>query len=263
SSAVAARAARPAASAWPASQLAARPQMADVPPELEEEAEVVRAIYGEDAVRASAGGAGLLSLEVDLQPRVEQGAALVSVCLRVDLPEGYPSAARPRVALERSRGLSDAGAASLLRAAERAAEEHGCQEFGCVSQLLAEVSEALDLANDACEETRVAVQHLPHALRPLGPGRPRPVRPQLQGLMPGALGGAEGRGGRGPGGRGDQQRAGGAGGAAPRGGGVCRAGAERRLRGGAPAGARRRPPAARGGADASCRRSPPLAAARR
>lgn len=114
--------------------------------------EVLRAIYGEEAVGTTTGPEGItLRLLVDLRPRVEQGAALVSVCFAVDLPAGYPAAAAPRVSVERSRGLGDAGIRALLAAAERAADAHGCQDFGCVSQVLAEVSEALDETNDACE----------------------------------------------------------------------------------------------------------------
>mmetsp|Transcript_537 Transcript_537/g.1651 ORF Transcript_537/g.1651 Transcript_537/m.1651 type:complete len:572 (+) Transcript_537:94-1809(+) len=123
-----------------------------VPPEFEEELEVLQAIYGEEAVRAAGGPQGTaLRLLVDLRPRVEQGAALVSVCVAVDLPVGYPAAAVPRVSVERSRGLSDAGIKVLLTAAERAAGEHGCQDFGCISHVLADVCEALDETNDACE----------------------------------------------------------------------------------------------------------------
>jgi len=122
--------------------------------ELEEEIEVLRAIYGDDAVLVVTGEAvveGEVRLEVDLQPRVEQGAALVSVTVTVLLPLGYPVEAVPKVHIERSRGLGDAALGSLLAAARRACEEHGLQEVGCVSQLLMDVSEALDVANDTSE----------------------------------------------------------------------------------------------------------------
>lgn len=121
--------------------------------ELTEEIEVVQAIYGDDAVRVldASVPAGEVHLEVDLQPRVEQGAALVSVVLLVRLPVGYPASAIPQVSIERSRGLGDASVGTLLAAACRATDEHGLQEVGCVSQILAEVSEALDVANDTTE----------------------------------------------------------------------------------------------------------------
>merc|ERR1719189_2533786 len=128
-----------------------------VPPEIEEELETVRAIYGEEAVRvldapplASATG-DLLHFQVDLQPRVAQGTALVSLCLQVALPAGYPAAAAPRFTVERSRGIADAGVRAVLDAAGKAAEEYGLQEDGCISLILAEVSDALDTANDASE----------------------------------------------------------------------------------------------------------------
>merc|ERR1719313_1270292 len=94
---------------------------------------------------------GETRLQVDLQPRVEHGAALVSVTLGLLLPGGYPTADIPQVTVERSRGLGDAAIGSLLSAAKRACEEHGQQEVGCMSQLLDEVSEALDVANDTSE----------------------------------------------------------------------------------------------------------------
>lgn len=120
--------------------------------ELEEELDVIRAIYGDDAVSTAPVPEGiLLRVLVDLRPRVEQGADLVSVCFVLDLPVGYPANAVPCVSVDRSRGLSDAGVKSLLQAAERASQEHGLQEVGCTSQLLAEVSEALDAMNDECE----------------------------------------------------------------------------------------------------------------
>lgn len=121
--------------------------------DLEEELEVVRAIYGEDAVQATESPIGGVALRlcVDLQPRVEQGAALVSVSLAIDLPEDYPAAARPRVSVERSRGLGDAKLRTLMLAAESAITEHGGQDMCCVSQLLADVSDALDAANDTSE----------------------------------------------------------------------------------------------------------------
>lgn len=114
---------------------------------------MVRAIYGEDAVQATEAPAEGVALRlcVDLQPRVEQGAALVSVSLAIDLPVEYPAAADPRVNVERSRGLGDAKLRTLTLAAESAIKEHGGQDMCCVSQLLADVSDALDAANDTSE----------------------------------------------------------------------------------------------------------------
>lgn len=123
-----------------------------VPPELEEEVEVVQAIYGDDAVRTADGtGVHVLRVLVDLQPRVEQGSALVSATVSVSLPAGYPATELPQFAIERSRGLSDGALATLVQAADRAIQEHGLQEIGCISQVLAEVSDALDVANDTSE----------------------------------------------------------------------------------------------------------------
>lgn len=121
--------------------------------ELEEEVEVLRAIYGDESVLVEEPGpdGAIARLFIDLQPRVEQGAALVSVTLRIDLPLGYPTDATPQTSVERSRGLGDTASAALLAAASRAVAEHGSQEVGCVSQLLDEVSESLDSANQETE----------------------------------------------------------------------------------------------------------------
>jgi len=117
---------------------------------VEEEVQVLRAIYGDDAVTVLSQEEET-RLEVDLRPRVEQGAALVSVTLAVRLPPGYPLDKEPQVQVERSRGLGDAALGTILETARRACAEHGLQEVGCVSQILDEVSEALDVANDTSE----------------------------------------------------------------------------------------------------------------
>mmetsp|Transcript_12156 Transcript_12156/g.28361 ORF Transcript_12156/g.28361 Transcript_12156/m.28361 type:complete len:524 (+) Transcript_12156:75-1646(+) len=121
---------------------------------IEEEVQVLQAIYGDEAVRLVAAPPSIdavARVEVDLQPRVEQGAVLVSVTLAVDLPTGYPKEALPRVTVERSRGLLDGALAKLAGAGEQAASEYGLQEDGCISQIMAEISEALDAANEASE----------------------------------------------------------------------------------------------------------------
>lgn len=121
-------------------------------PEIEDEVDVVKAIYGEDAVRLLRGrDPNTVALEVSLHPRVEQGAALVSATVSLSLPAGYPCTAEPQVSVERSRGLSDSSLAKLLQAAKVAVASHGLAEDGCVCQLLAEMSEALDAANDESE----------------------------------------------------------------------------------------------------------------
>lgn len=121
--------------------------------DLEEEVVVLQSMYGDEFVRVeSPGPCGTIArLFVDIQPRVVQGAALVSVTLRIDLPVGYPTDATPQTSIERSRGLGDAASAALLAAASRAVEESGLQEVGCVSLLLDEASEALDNANEETE----------------------------------------------------------------------------------------------------------------
>lgn len=122
--------------------------------DFEEELEVVQAIYGDDNVRvlpALAGEDFAKRVEVDLQPRVEQGAALVSVTIQMDLPRGYPDTALPRVRVERSRGLGDAALGKLMLRASQAVEEYGGKGVGCVSQLLADVSDVLDVANESSE----------------------------------------------------------------------------------------------------------------
>lgn len=119
---------------------------------MAEEAEVVRAIYGEDAVRICADSeTAAARVEVDLHPRVEEGAALVWATLALRLPPGYPGSAAPQASVERSRGLGDSAVSSLLAAARAAIAVHGLAEDGCVCQILAEVSEALDAANDESE----------------------------------------------------------------------------------------------------------------
>eukprot|EP00927_Polykrikos_kofoidii_P003655 TRINITY_DN11474_c0_g3_i1.p1 TRINITY_DN11474_c0_g3~~TRINITY_DN11474_c0_g3_i1.p1 ORF type:complete len:510 (-),score=100.81 TRINITY_DN11474_c0_g3_i1:129-1658(-) len=129
---------------------------ASMSPELAEEIEVVRAIYGDEDVTVEerpASAASLLPfrLAVDLRPRVEQAAALVSLTLVFQFPVGYPGVGLPTVAVERSRGLGDAALARVLAAAATSLKVHGGDEGGCISVVLAEVSESLDLANDESE----------------------------------------------------------------------------------------------------------------
>ena len=125
----------------------------EAPPEVEEELEVTHAIYGEVSAqfRSPSCAKDSLEFQVDLQPRVEHGAVLVVLSQLVRLPVGYPAAAAPRFAAERSRGLADAGVSSVLTAWAAATEEHGLQDFGCISPFLVEVSEALDITRGANE----------------------------------------------------------------------------------------------------------------
>mmetsp|Transcript_11887 Transcript_11887/g.26487 ORF Transcript_11887/g.26487 Transcript_11887/m.26487 type:complete len:517 (+) Transcript_11887:71-1621(+) len=121
---------------------------------VEDEVVVLQAIYGDEAVRGSqplAGVAAEYRIEVDLQPRVEQGAALVSLTLLVDLPAGYPHEAAPIVTIDRSRGLLDAALARLAGVAQQAVRRYSLQEDGCISQVMADISDALDAANEASE----------------------------------------------------------------------------------------------------------------
>eukprot|EP00401_Gymnodinium_catenatum_P005969 CAMPEP_0117552792 /NCGR_PEP_ID=MMETSP0784-20121206/49890_1 /TAXON_ID=39447 /ORGANISM="" /LENGTH=518 /DNA_ID=CAMNT_0005349875 /DNA_START=47 /DNA_END=1600 /DNA_ORIENTATION=+ len=124
-----------------------------LPPHITDEIEVVRAVFGEDAVRICDGGAAssTLKVEVDLRPRVEAGTALVSVTLALVLPPGYPNAAAPQTSIERSRGLGDGAISKLLIAARSSSEAHGLAEDGCLCQLLTDLSEVLDVANDESE----------------------------------------------------------------------------------------------------------------
>lgn len=155
--------------------------MEELPPLLEEEVEVVRAIYGEECVRVGQPGAAadtILALQVDLRPRVESGADHASLTLVVELPDGYrsPESKPPRAIVERSRGLGDAALRGLLSVAAQSAEEHCHEEMGCVCQILADVSDALDAANDSSEcnicmdacapgqaVVRTSCQHIFHA----------------------------------------------------------------------------------------------------
>mmetsp|Transcript_120310 Transcript_120310/g.190596 ORF Transcript_120310/g.190596 Transcript_120310/m.190596 type:complete len:476 (+) Transcript_120310:62-1489(+) len=127
-----------------------------MPENVEEELEVVRAIYGDEEVQLLTDtSADEVRIEVDLRPRVEQGAALVSVTIAVVLPDGYPASALPKVHVERSRGLGDSALGTLMSAAQRACDEHGLQEDGCICQVLDAVSEALDEANDSQVECSI------------------------------------------------------------------------------------------------------------
>eukprot|EP00929_Paragymnodinium_shiwhaense_P090483 TRINITY_DN50677_c1_g2_i1.p1 TRINITY_DN50677_c1_g2~~TRINITY_DN50677_c1_g2_i1.p1 ORF type:complete len:533 (+),score=131.97 TRINITY_DN50677_c1_g2_i1:89-1687(+) len=130
--------------------------MPGIPAEIEEEIDVLRAIYGDDAVITDEASGGktadlVASFLVRLTPRVEQGGARSSVEFSVKLPVGYPSSAAPLIGVERSRGLSDAAIGSILAAVRKAIEEFGLQDIGCISEVLSEASDALDAANDESE----------------------------------------------------------------------------------------------------------------
>lgn len=114
-------------------------------PEADEEIELLKAIYGDEAVELRDQ-----RVLVSLQPRVGQGTALVSATVALCLPDGYPAVA-PEVMIEKSRGLMDSGVSALTAAAKAAVEQYGAGEDGCLCQVMAEVNEALDLANDESE----------------------------------------------------------------------------------------------------------------
>ncbi|CAE7551290.1 Rnf25 [Symbiodinium natans] len=120
--------------------------MAQLPEAAAEEVELVKAIYGDEAVEVREN-----VILVDLQPRVGQGTALVSATMALRIPDGYPGQAVPEVSVWRSRGLSDSGLGSLLSAAKASLESNGLAEEGCLCPLLEDVSEALDSANDDSE----------------------------------------------------------------------------------------------------------------
>lgn len=123
--------------------------MSQLPEAVESEVELVKAIYGDEAVDVNLDREAVVL--VDLQPRVGQGTALVSATVALRLPDGYPGQAMPEVCVERSRGLTDSGLASLLSAAKAFLQSNGLAEEGCLCPLLEEVSEALDQANDESE----------------------------------------------------------------------------------------------------------------
>ncbi|CAK9115333.1 unnamed protein product [Durusdinium trenchii] len=114
-------------------------------PEASEEVELLKAIYGDEAVELRND-----LVLVSLQPRVGQGTALVSATFALHLPDNYPTM-KPGVTIEKSRGLTDAGLSALNSAAKSALETYGSSEEGCLCQVMAELNEALDLANDESE----------------------------------------------------------------------------------------------------------------
>lgn len=127
--------------------------MAHVSGSIGEEVEVLRAIYGEDAVRISAkqSASDGICIEVDLQPLVEDGnALLVWVSLAVHLPDGYPSKAVPKLEVDRSRGVGDVAIDAMKDAATHAIEAYGLQEGGCLAPILSEVSDALGKSVSEC-----------------------------------------------------------------------------------------------------------------
>ncbi|CAE8642812.1 unnamed protein product [Polarella glacialis] len=128
-------------------------------PDIAEEVEVLRAIYGDEAIRIieprpkkddEEGGEELLSLEVDLQPMAEDGTQLVWVTLFIQVPAGYPSQAVPQVEVKKSRGIGDVAIEAMMEAAKHSATAHGLQEIGCLAPVLSEIKDALGKAVSEC-----------------------------------------------------------------------------------------------------------------
>lgn len=129
--------------------------MIDLQLDLSEEVEVLRAIYGDEAVRVVdppiGHQPGTYSLEVDLQPLVEEGsAALVWVMLTIQVPPGYPLEAVPKVEVEKSRGIGDVAIEAMMDAAKTGIKSHGLQEGGCLAPLLGEINDALGKVVSEC-----------------------------------------------------------------------------------------------------------------
>eukprot|EP00434_Breviolum_minutum_P016741 symbB.v1.2.014764.t1/scaffold1084.1/size139254/3 len=85
---------------------------------------------------------------LSLQPRVGQGTALVFATIGLRILDGYPAVA-PVITIEKSRGLSDGGVAALKAKAMTALETY--EGEACLCQVIEEINEALDLANDESE----------------------------------------------------------------------------------------------------------------
>eukprot|EP00930_Biecheleria_cincta_P096531 TRINITY_DN88360_c0_g1_i1.p1 TRINITY_DN88360_c0_g1~~TRINITY_DN88360_c0_g1_i1.p1 ORF type:complete len:656 (-),score=219.07 TRINITY_DN88360_c0_g1_i1:37-1959(-) len=129
-----------------------------IPPDIEEEVEILRAIYGDEPVRIvekhksseDSDSKAVCWLEVDLSPVSEDGVSLVFVTISVMIPEGYPAKASPKIEVEKSRGIGDVASEAMMDAAKSAVEAHGLQDIGCLSPLIAEVKDALGKAVSEC-----------------------------------------------------------------------------------------------------------------
>ncbi|CAE6962936.1 unnamed protein product [Symbiodinium natans] len=83
-------------------------ELSELPESLQEELEILRAIYGEETVRLlkdrriqEDGEEPVCCLEVDLEPMSEEGFQLVWVTLLVTVPKGYPLTATPKIEVGR------------------------------------------------------------------------------------------------------------------------------------------------------------------
>ncbi|CAK9080323.1 unnamed protein product [Durusdinium trenchii] len=129
----------------------------DLPEILVQEIEILRAIYGEEPVRLVQRKKAedeetppICCLEVDLEPMSEEGIQLVWVTLQLIVPAGYPSNATPTILVEKSRGIGDVATEAMMDAAEKARQQYGLQEEGCLAPLLSEVKDALGKAVSEC-----------------------------------------------------------------------------------------------------------------
>eukprot|EP00913_Durusdinium_trenchii_P028640 g26860.t1 len=74
----------------------------------------------------------------------------VWVTLQLIVPAGYPSNATPTILVEKSRGIGDVATEAMMDAAEKARQQYGLQEEGCLAPLLSEVKDALGKAVSEC-----------------------------------------------------------------------------------------------------------------
>ncbi|CAE7760359.1 unnamed protein product [Symbiodinium sp. CCMP2456] len=133
------------------------PQPCELPEALQEELEILRAIYGDETVRLlkdkriqDDGEEPICCLEVDLEPMSEEGFQLVWVTLLVTVPKGYPLSATPKIEVDKSRGIGDAATGAMMDAAKKGIEHHGLQEQGCLGPILSEVKDALGKTVSEC-----------------------------------------------------------------------------------------------------------------
>ncbi|CAE7664636.1 unnamed protein product, partial [Symbiodinium microadriaticum] len=153
------------------------PQPCELPEALQEELEILRAIYGDETVRLLTekriqddgeehwqsgqrhlvpNGAPLectfkepiCCLEVDLEPMSEEGFQLVWVTLLVTVPKGYPLSATPKIEVDKSRGIGDAATGAMMDAARRRAKKgidhHGLQVKDALGKTVSECSICMD-----------------------------------------------------------------------------------------------------------------------
>eukprot|EP00439_Symbiodinium_sp_Y106_P075311 s658_g14.t2 len=133
------------------------PEPCELPEALQEELEILRAIYGDETVRLlkekriqDDGEEPICCLEVVLEPMSEEGFQLVWVTLLVTVPKGYPLTATPKIEVDKSRGIGDAATGAMMDAAKKGIEHHGLQEQGCLGPILSEVKDALGKTVSEC-----------------------------------------------------------------------------------------------------------------